>query len=93
MSEAARERAEKYVQLLESVIPTVVSNPAAGLDEKRVERARETVTDYLKDAKYYLQEDKPTTALASVAYAEGILDCLAILGIVSVAGGRFAPKA
>ena len=36
---------------------------------------------YLKDAEYYAQERK-ATALASVSYAEGILDALRLLGLV-----------
>ena len=36
---------------------------------------------YLNDAEYYAKEQKHT-ALASVSYAEGILDALKLLGLV-----------
>lgn len=92
MSEDPRERTERYVRLLEAVLPTVKLNDRLELDEARVGRARDGVANYLKDAKYYLKQDKPATALASVAYAEGLLDCLAMLGVVNVPGGKFSPS-
>jgi len=36
---------------------------------------------YVADSKYFLDTGKPTTALASVAYAEGLLDSLSIIGM------------
>jgi len=37
---------------------------------------------YLSDAKYYGEKQQYETALASVAYCEGILDALRLLGLV-----------
>ena len=37
---------------------------------------------YLSDAKYYREKQQYETALASVAYCEGILDALRLLGLV-----------
>jgi len=36
---------------------------------------------YLNDARYYLENEKPSTSLVSIAYAEGLLDALAYLGL------------
>jgi hypothetical protein len=35
----------------------------------------------LKDARFYLDNGKPTTSLASIAYAEGLLDALKFLNL------------
>ncbi|MGD0996324.1 MAG: DUF357 domain-containing protein [Candidatus Bathyarchaeia archaeon] len=39
-------------------------------------------SDYLKDAKYYKAQGKLETSLTSVAYCEGLLDALKLLGAV-----------
>jgi FAD synthetase len=38
--------------------------------------------DYLEDAKYYKTQGKLETSLTSVAYCEGILDALRLIGAV-----------
>jgi hypothetical protein len=40
------------------------------------------VTAYLEDAKYYKAQEKFETSLTSVAYCEGLLDALRLLGAV-----------
>jgi FAD synthetase len=37
---------------------------------------------YLSDAKYYRDQGKLETSLASIAYCEGLLDALKLLGVV-----------
>jgi len=37
---------------------------------------------YLQDAKYYQEKGKLETSLTSVAYCEGLLDALRLLGAV-----------
>jgi FAD synthetase len=39
-------------------------------------------SDYLKDAKYYKAHGELETSLTSVAYCEGLLDALRLLGAV-----------
>jgi hypothetical protein len=39
--------------------------------------------DYLEDAKYYKAQGNLETSLASVAYCEGLLDALRLLGAVN----------
>jgi len=60
---------------------TPLKNDAAvkAVDVGKVEDA---IQRYLEDAKHYLEENQPVTSLASIAYAEGLLDALAFLGLV-----------
>jgi hypothetical protein len=39
-------------------------------------------TDYLEDAKYYKAQGKLETSLTSIAYCEGLLDALSLMGAV-----------
>jgi FAD synthetase len=52
------------------------------LDEEGAKRVFESAKRYLEDAKYYQQEGKLETSLTSVAYCEGLLDALRLLGAV-----------
>jgi diphthine synthase len=54
--------------------------PTAPLNEAQIRDLLDHVDRYLADAEYYKADKKPT-ALTSVAYAEGILDALKLLGI------------
>ena len=54
--------------------------PTAPLTPEQIRDLLDHVDRYLADAEYYRTERKPT-ALTSVAYAEGILDALKLLGI------------
>ncbi|TMI54082.1 DUF357 domain-containing protein, partial [Candidatus Bathyarchaeota archaeon] len=42
----------------------------------------EIARDYARDAEHYLGNRKPVTALACIAYAEGLLDALKFLQLV-----------
>ena len=79
MSEDPRERARAYLAAIEFALKT-----AENINEPRTARIIDYVKRYVADSKYYLKVGKPTTALASVAYAEGLLDSLSILGIASM---------
>ncbi len=45
----------------------------------QLDRVSELARDYARDAKHYLGDRKPVTALACIAYAEGLLDALKFL--------------
>jgi FAD synthetase len=51
-------------------------------NEQKIESVVETAKRYLEDAKYYQKKSKLETSLASVAYCEGLLDALRLLGAV-----------
>ena len=80
IGEDARERARKYIATFEKSLENsmqVEQNTAVkAVDIKRV---RDAMLRYLQDANYYLEHDKPVTSLASIAYAEGLLDALTFL--------------
>jgi FAD synthetase len=50
--------------------------------EERVDNILDYVAAYLEDAKYYKAQKKLETSLTSVAYCEGLLDALRLLGAV-----------
>lgn len=50
------------------------------LDEKGAKKVLESAKRYFEDAKYYQSEGKLETSLASIAYCEGLLDALRMLG-------------
>lgn len=67
------ERALATLEKLDAMLHPEAENAKAVLDEAK---------RYLEDAKYYLNNGKPETSLASVAYCEGLLDALRMLGYV-----------
>lgn len=73
----------KYISNTERVFGEVrrVSS-SVHLNEGKVESVMETAKRYLEDAKYYQRKSKLETSLASVAYCEGLLDALRLLGAV-----------
>jgi FAD synthetase len=52
------------------------------LSEEKIGNVMETAKRYLEDARYYQRRSKLETSLASVAYCEGLLDALRLLGAV-----------
>ncbi len=53
------------------------------LTEETLTAVLSYANDYLEDAKYYKAQGKLETSLTSVAYCEGILDALRIIGAVN----------
>ena len=82
MKEDAHERAGKYLEAtsrsLETLKMTRVESP---LSSRLPDRVVELARSYEKDSKHYLSDNKPVTALACIAYAEGLLDALKFLGL------------
>jgi FAD synthetase len=82
-SEDPAERAEKYIisfeRALHELVPKKKDSLVTNLNITRIADAMER---YLRDAHYYLEHDKPSTSLASIAYAEGLLDALKFLELV-----------
>ena len=82
VSENPTERAERYIRSFESALE---KNRILLVDSSIKTASIKTVLDamqrYLKDARFYLENQKPTTSLASIAYAEGLLDALVFLGL------------
>ena len=73
----------KYIASAEKVLSEM--RQASGsivMDEESVSRVVEYLSAYLEDAKYYKAQKKLETSLTSVAYCEGLLDALRLLGAV-----------
>jgi len=73
----------KYVQSTEAIfqeIKTVKDSHTIG--ETQTHSVIEAARRYFEDAKYFGQNEKFETALASIAYCEGLLDALRLLGVV-----------
>jgi len=76
MNEDPCERTRIYLAKIQESL-----QKAEATDDPRVRRLAEHARRYVADAKYFLEAGKPTTALASVAYAEGLLDSLNFLSL------------
>ncbi len=75
--------AAKYISSAEKVLGELKREPLpASLTEEPVAAVLRWATDYLADAKYYKAQGKLETSLTSVAYCEGLLDALRLLGAV-----------
>jgi FAD synthetase len=74
----------KYISVAERVLSKLkqAKMPFILTNESIVEVLR-WATDYLEDAKYYKEQGKLETSLTSVAYCEGILDALRLIGAVN----------
>ena len=73
----------RYISSAEQVLGALerVNEPSAVI-AKSVDAVLECVSDYLEDAKYYKAQRRFETSLTSVAYSEGLLDALRLLGLV-----------
>ena len=74
----------KYILSAEKVVNDMHRNEGPlNVAEERVDSVLDYVTSYLEDAKYYKAQKKLETSLTSVAYCEGLLDALRLLGAVN----------
>jgi len=78
-----KELALKYIQNSETVLAEIrLAQDVVVIDEEKIRGIIESAKQYLNDAKYYQNRNKLETSLASVAYCEGLLDALRLLGVV-----------
>jgi len=76
------ELATKYIQKTEHALTVLKTKDLFHLDVGKVNVVIEEAKRYLVDAKYYCEKRRFETSLASVAYCEGLLDALRMLGYV-----------
>jgi len=77
------ELVSKYIASAEQVFGEVkIAEPSVNLESVSIKKVVEFAKAYLEDAKYYRDKKKFGTSLASVAYCEGLLDALKLLGAV-----------
>jgi FAD synthetase len=78
-----KELTSKYIQNSERVLAEIkLATDVVVIDEEKIKGIIESARQYLNDAKYYEQQNKSETSLASVSYCEGLLDALRLLGVV-----------
>jgi FAD synthetase len=58
------------------------SEACANAESRSVKEVLKAAKTYLQDAKYYRDKGKLEVSLTSVAYCEGLLDALRMLGMV-----------
>ncbi len=75
--------ASKYISSAEKVLKELNrSKTPINLTDDAIANILSWATDYLEDAKYYKAQGKLETSLTSVAYCEGLLDALRLIGAV-----------
>ena len=85
MREDAQERTTKYLDTTtQSLKRLKTRNLPATVSQSQLNTILELVRGYTKDAKHYVDNNKPVTSLACVAYAEGLLDALKFLDLVDL---------
>jgi hypothetical protein len=73
----------KYIVSAEKVMKEIqLTKGTISVKEENVTDVLGYATNYLQDAKYYKAQKKLETSLTSVAYCEGLLDALRLLGAV-----------
>jgi hypothetical protein len=73
----------KYIHSAEKVVKEMQRIKAPlKVTEECVDNILGYVTAYLEDAKYYKAQKKFETSLTSIAYCEGLLDALKLMGAV-----------
>jgi len=73
----------KYIVSTEKVFSEIeIVKENVNIDVDSVGKVLNFAKDYLADAKYYRDKNKFEVCLASVAYCEGLLDALRLLGLV-----------
>jgi hypothetical protein len=77
------ELVSKYIGSAERVFFEIkIGGTCTNIDVLGVKKVVEFAKAYLEDAKYYRNKKKFEVSLASVAYCEGLLDALKLLGVV-----------
>jgi FAD synthetase len=71
------ERLSTYIKNVELFISEALSSCA-----RDAQHVIDLARDYLNDAKYYYERGDYATSLSCIAYAEGLLDALRLLGLV-----------
>ena len=77
-----KEMASKYILKTERVLKNMVRTRRLTVEDEDVTEVVEEAKRYLEDARFYLERGMAGTSLASVSYAEGLLDSLRMLGLL-----------
>ena len=81
----AEELATKYIVAVEKTIQSIQQTKGSiAVSEECIEEIKDYILAYLQDAKYFKEQRKFETSLTSIAYSEGLLDALMLIGAVDV---------
>jgi len=81
----AEELATKYITAMEKTVQTMQQTKGSiTIIEECTDEIIGYVKAYLQDAKYFKEQKKFETSLTSIAYCEGLLDALKLIGAVKV---------
>ncbi|MCK4434375.1 DUF357 domain-containing protein [Candidatus Bathyarchaeota archaeon] len=73
----------KYIGSTEHALESMeIMEDSINIDKKNIEEIVKYVKAYCGDAKYYRDKKKFEISLTSIAYCEGLLDALKLLGAV-----------
>jgi FAD synthetase len=77
------ELVSRYITSAEHVFCELeIAETRINIDISRITKVVESAKAYLEDAKYYRNQKRFEVSLASVAYCEGLLDALKLIGAV-----------
>jgi len=77
------ELVSKYIISAEHVFDNIdITKSPVNVDLDSVKKVLESAKAYLEDAKYYKTKNELDVSLTSIAYCEGLLDALRLLGAV-----------
>jgi FAD synthetase len=78
-----KERVPRYINSADHVCQTLeFVEQQATLQASDIRRVADTAKTYLDDAKHFMRERRFGASLTAVAYCEGLLDALRLLGAV-----------
>jgi FAD synthetase len=76
--------AAKYIDSAEHVFREIqVAKNEIHVEQSKIKEVIDWAKDYLADANYYREKKKFEVSLTAIAYCEGLLDALRLLGAVS----------
>lgn len=76
---------DKYISSTEKALKNMKqTQDTIKLDEKGVNEILSYAKAYLEDAKYYREQKKFETSLTSIAYCEGLIDALKLVGAIKI---------
>jgi hypothetical protein len=82
---SAKELSVKYIAAMEKTLQTAqrASGPITA-SPQCLDEVYGYVTAYLADAKFFHERQQYETSLTSIAYCEGVLDALKLIGAVKI---------
>jgi hypothetical protein len=84
---SAETLAKKYIVAMEQTLENSKKTEVRfEINEKDIDEILSYISSYLNDAKYFFSEQKFETSLTSIAYCEGLLDALKLLGAIKIEG-------